>query len=772
MKKIDADKIFNTSVEFSYLAVIFLVPLYFSIFFKTNNVFELNKIVLFKILILILLHFTIIKIFFIDKIFKIFFVPKYFLAIFLFLLAALLSTLLSINPITSFLGFYERQQGLTSLIYCITFFILLCFNLDSQNNKEDKFIKINRIIWTVVLSSFLVSLYGLAQIAGYDFTEWTEPASLTGRATSSLGQPNFLASYLLLVVAFSIYLFVKSKKFLIKFILGVITLIQLLCLFFTYSRAGWIGFILGALITGIVYVLTVGINKEKIAILFKNKLAIFIFITVIFGSVILIINNPLFVDRIKSMADAKSGSTAVRLNFWKASMDAIKKRPIFGYGPDVLGDVFVKYYKNNWAVYGRVNDYPDKAHNLFLDIILSSGVVGLLSFLYLLYLFFKLIINNIKNSRDYKSLSIIILFSVASYLISLIFGFAVVVTNIYFWLLFAITLSISSEQRNKEKTIYIDEKRRLNFLNSYTFLIIIILINLAIFYQISREFKKIIADYYFRELKVAYLNKEYFKAMEIYSYIKGQKINDYYYDYSFAMLMSDVVAENEELANKKAASDIIVKMLPQIKTNNYSDIFLRAKIYAALASYENKEQYDLAEKNFKEAISLSPELPQNYREFAKMYFIKGDYQKAVDNYNKALSFLPDLDNPYMNDQHKWFVRLEKYLIYKDLADIFLKENSYSEAEKYYWLAYYSNMLDTSLFKKISDTYYLKGDLDKAIWYNKRGYMLNPNDYAWPFAIALLYKEKGDNIQAKEYAEKAVKLAPDKREIINFMEDLK
>ena len=50
--------ILNLLIEADYLAIIFLIPLYFAYFFPTYNIFDLNKIILFKILVWLLLFFT------------------------------------------------------------------------------------------------------------------------------------------------------------------------------------------------------------------------------------------------------------------------------------------------------------------------------------------------------------------------------------------------------------------------------------------------------------------------------------------------------------------------------------------------------------------------------------------------------------------------------------------------------------------------------------------------------------------------------------------
>jgi len=760
------------------LAIVFFMPLCFAVFFKTNDAFELNKMVLFKILTLSMLFFVLFKLILnfnikeaAARLKNLIFGKRYLIIPFFFLLSLATAAIFSKNISLSYYGLYERHQGLESHIYYLLFFVLL---LAVLKNKH----QIDRIVITAVLSSFFVSLYGIIQIAGFDFMEWMEPAILTGRVSSTLGQPNFLASYLLLVIPMAGYLFFASKKFLIKFFWLIIALFQLLCLLFTYSRAGWVGLVFGLAAAILIYFLIAKKAVDFSQFLFKNhkKIIIYFSLFVIFGiGALLINNNSFFAVRVTSMIDPASGSNAARINFWKASADAIKKAPMLGYGPDSQGEVFVRYYKKDWAINGKVNVYPNRAHNLFLDVILTSGFVGLIFYLALLYLFFKLIIDNIKNSKS-KFLSWLILFAVIGYLISLMFGFAVTATNVYFWLYFAIIIAINSEQEaivseKKDEERLRDQKNKYCLLIKLLKFVLIITIGAGIFFQISKEFKKLIADHYFMELRLSYINQEYFKAFTLYDYIKKTKIKQDYYDRNFGIMLADQISGFNALALTITGERVLENIVENLSGNSYADIFARAKIYAALASEEKQSYYDLAKDNFSQVIGLSPQMPKNYREPAKMYFKKGDYEIAISNYKKALTMVPEISES-MSKMHKWFAEHEKYLIYKDLGEIYSKQGLYEEAKYYYWLAYENNMPDITMFRKIADTYYLRGDLSQAIWYNKRGYMLNPQDYAWPFAIALLYQEQGDKDNALIYAEKALELAPEDEQAKEFIKNLK
>lgn len=777
MRRLRLNKILDLLVEFSYLAIVFFTPLYFALFLKNANVFELNKIVLFKILVLILFFLTFIKFIFGFAIsrFKIkankeilnrYFTQygKYFIISAVYLLILTIAAFHSTDSAEAYYGSYERQQGLNGAWFYFLFFLLILINIKTKE-------QIKRIVIIAVSSSFFACLYGLVQVAGFDPLNWIEPSRL--RITSTFGQPNFFASYLLLVCPLTVYLFFSSKKFLIKFIYLIVFIFQLLCLYFTYSRAGWVGFLAGVFIYLLIYLFFINKNTAKEFLLKNFKRVLLALLLIIFCSGCLFFLNARFSSRVKNAVNFSSGSVASRMEYWQASWKAIKKKPLLGWGPENQKEALIGYYKKDWAVDSFVNSYPDRAHNLVLDILLISGFAGLLFFLALIYCFFQLAIDNIKKNKS-KNLSLAVLCAASGYFISLLFGFSIVATDIYFWLYFALLLVISLEN-NAES--YFAAKNNLKnnkhiLLISIIKIIIIALIGTGIFFQISKELNKLIADHYFREMQLSYVNKEYFKAYVLYGYLKDTKTRSVYYDKEFALMLSEQMEKFNEIVLSRTGENILQATIKEIGEKNYFELFVKAKIYLALASEKNKSYYDLAENYFKKTIDLSPEMPKNYRELAKLYDKKGESEKAEDNYNKALSFLPDLKNPDINLQHQNSIKYEKYLIYQGLGDLNMKQKQYQEAENYYKLAYADNIQDIALFKKIADAYYLRGDIDTAIWYNKRGMAISPKDYVWPYSIALLYQEKGDNKKALGYAEIALSLYPAGDELKDFINKIK
>lgn len=71
-----------------------------------------------------------------------------------------------------------------------------------------------------------------------------------------------------------------------------------------------------------------------------------------------------------------------RLFTWKRTLRLVKLNPVFGIGPDNFKQFFAIYFHDEAVkMFPSSNGSLDKAHNEFLDVLISNGVAGLLAYL-------------------------------------------------------------------------------------------------------------------------------------------------------------------------------------------------------------------------------------------------------------------------------------------------------------------------------------------------------------------------------------------------------
>jgi len=225
-----------------------------------------------------------------------------------------------------------------------------------------------RAYYSLYLSAFFVSAIALAyKISGV--------VTYDGRLQAFYNSPNYLAMYLAPAIIIGI-LELNSWKFQElssrrkKLFLVCSFLFILVSLFFTYSYAAWVSV---ALAIAIVFLLNNKFSKKYLIIFFS------IFLVLIF----LLKDTTKFNDLVNLN---NRSSLASRMMIWNSAGKILKDNYMIGIGPGNFEAKYLEYQKYfppylQWAV-----PHP---HNLYLTFWLSAGILGLVSFLAILYLFFK-----------------------------------------------------------------------------------------------------------------------------------------------------------------------------------------------------------------------------------------------------------------------------------------------------------------------------------------------------------------------------------------------
>ena len=214
--------------------------------------------------------------------------------------------------------------------------------------------------------SLLVSMIGLAQkIFGVTAEGiWVDPKQFPDikvRVFSTLVNPNILAGYLVLVIAYSTAFFNQTKaykKWRLAFL--VTGLLAALCLLYTYSRGNWVA---------------CAVMLLAFCVLFCRKA----FIPILGGgAAVLATGGTAVLHRLASIQGGYGGDTsiALRMAYLKSTKWIIEEFPL---GVGWYGYRFVYPTYNFYLADKSVIMYH--CHNIFLNIWAELGAHGLLAFL-------------------------------------------------------------------------------------------------------------------------------------------------------------------------------------------------------------------------------------------------------------------------------------------------------------------------------------------------------------------------------------------------------
>lgn len=265
-------------------------------------------------------------------------------------------------------------EGLSKLTLYTLLFILMARILRSPRIRSS-------LITAYLLVALLVSIVGLRQwFFGADaLATWVDPSSSlagTTRVYSFLGNPNLLAGYLLPAVVFSAASVFAWKRWLPKALAVIMWLANSACLVLTFSRGGWIGFVLASFCLLMLLVHWFSIYLPR----FWRTWALPI---VLGGSAAIVALAVIAVDplrdRVLSMFSGREDSSNnFRINVWMAVIEMIKDRPILGIGPgnDAFNRVYPQYQATGFTALS--------AYSIFLEVAVETGIIGLSCFIWIL----------------------------------------------------------------------------------------------------------------------------------------------------------------------------------------------------------------------------------------------------------------------------------------------------------------------------------------------------------------------------------------------------
>ena len=393
-----------------FAVLLFLVPLILWPF--TSEIFEFNKMILTYMVTALIVSTWAIRMVVEKKI--IFRRTILDIPLLVFLVSQLLSTLFSIDPRTSSLGYYSRFNG--GLLSTVCYSLLLWAFVSNINAKSAV-----RLIYITFISATLVSVYGILERFGIDKNIWVQ--DVQNRIFSTLGQPNWLAAFLVALLPLTWGGYLKKPY---SYILSGLFFTTLL---FTKSRSGLLAF-------AIADVIFWGLTFVKDRGLFSKGFWKF---NIVFLILFLIIGNPFRGSNIQSQAPSgpalETGGTesgAIRKIVWKGAFEIWKHYPVFGTGVETFA---YSYYKFRPATHNLVSEWDfiyNKAHNEYLNLAANTGTVGLAAYLFLTGTSVLLFIR--KSRFDLMA-------GYVGLLVTNFFGFSVVPTQLLFFLFPALVLT-------------------------------------------------------------------------------------------------------------------------------------------------------------------------------------------------------------------------------------------------------------------------------------------------------------------------------------------
>jgi O-antigen ligase/cytochrome c-type biogenesis protein CcmH/NrfG len=568
---------------------------------------------------------TIVEIIFAAWVILAFAYPEYrpkktpiFWAVLIFVGVVSVATFLGVNPVKSFWSNFERMEGLVTYLHLFVYFLVI----GSVFKKRD---------WLIFLNLFVVSgifenIYVLFQRLGY----LVSPQGGI-RTDGTIGNPTYLAAYLIFILAFCALLWLQTNVRWQKYFYGFVFLFTASSIYFTASRGPTLGILVGLIAALTIYLwLKKQFNKKALLVL-TFLIAVPLILWLLKDTSF--VRNSSTLNRLTSLSFTERTITS-RFTIWGMSFQGFKEHPLLGWGPENYPIVFAKYFKPElW------NQEPwfDRSHNIVLDWLINAGILGLLSYLTIFVAAFYLLFKRYQHQEFSLELTVLIIATFIAYFFQNLFVFDNLATYIGFFSLLAF-ISGSAGQTEVGRLDKSLPKIPSHFIAAVGGLAIAVLLSTVYFVN----WKPLQANLnLLNSIKVQNQNYsqawDFFEKALAYNTLGNQEIREQLTRFALSVgALQNVDVDFKDKVLRRA-------ILEAQKSVAENPLDVRPILFLAFI-YDRVGLTDEALKLYGKAIELSPQKQQIYFELGDLYIRKNDYKKAIEVLNTA--FLSDTTNGF------------------------------------------------------------------------------------------------------------------------------
>ncbi|MFH1759244.1 MAG: O-antigen ligase family protein [Patescibacteria group bacterium] len=533
----------------------------------------------------------------------------------LFLLSAAVSTCLADNVFRAFWGEVERMEGLFTMLHFVAFFLMA----GTFFGKKDwfSFIKISLGVGAVL------AVFGILQVAG---VEWSWLFNSRSRPDVFLGNSSYTGGHFLALLFLAVLGFLNAaKKSFWRYIALEMMVISLAMIFLSATRGAIVALFLILLLAAIYFWKRWIKNRTMVGLVVLLVLFLAVFGLTRGSDVWQAVPG---LDRMAKISFADA-TVQTRLIGWGSSWEAIKEKPVFGWGLENYNVAYNQYYNPDYALYEAA--WFDRAHNKLFDMTVMQGWLGLLLYLAI----FGMAIYQLWRLRNpWVGLPLVGL--LVAYFAQNLFVFDHMSSYVMFYAVLGmvITWNDGTKTRKHENTKTPEWLKLTLWLKAAVFGVLIIFSLYAWHYVPYRQ-----ASAYIETIG-------HDDAMYI-----DQKSKEFLYPYTYAqsVIRSEYI---DFLNNANAFSKEELVFLTDKALAAYEEVIERepydARYHIRISEAYNErakfqpEFYGKSEEILRGALELSPNRQDIYYHLAFTLFNEGERAQAVEMAQKAVELNPEV----------------------------------------------------------------------------------------------------------------------------------
>ncbi len=531
----------------------------------------------------------------------------------------LVSLAFSADGDLSFWSQLWRMTGVWNMLHYVAWFVVLASVMKSHKD------------WRIFLAiscafALYASLYGLKQ--------WlASPMSASVRST--LGNQSLLAAYVLPHIFIAWYLNIANRAW-SKYFYYTVMVACSATIIVSASRGAVLAWVISvALAVAALVALSKWPRKRRLALV-----SLIITLPVLAIGAVLLMRTPVAKEVVTSNIRVPRFFSRVvyrdigedRKLLWSYAWRGFTERPVYGWGNEMYGYLYDYYFDHTGEDIVIFNErWQDRAHNQYLDILVSYGVIGMLSVILIWFAVGRklwLAFRATDERTEKKRLAMLAVFSVCylTYVLT-IFDTPAQLTVVFAVLALIATLSV--DEKHDERLTKTNTRLRLAILAvCIPISLYVIWLNMAPVVRAAAVHEGLIAIRSDRQDMRATFSgafkwpNAYVHGMRYAAIFEVQKYME------LAQLNSADMHDGLEYLVEQAVDSAEDRPL----TSRY---LIGASTALRLLAMHEPEKLDDAEMYAQKIIDLMPNRFDGYAEMAEINILRGEFQEAIAQLKKA-----------------------------------------------------------------------------------------------------------------------------------------
>lgn len=522
-------------------------------------------------------------------------------AVLAFVACTVLAGLLTDVRYSAFYGEIQRNNGAFSYIALagITFAAMVSFTSADLKQLRN---------WILVVGSAL-SAFGSLQTFGHDPFDWVLSYN---NVVGTLGNPDFFSGIVGSAAIASVWLLLREDDIRFRAAGLALLLLELFVLNRCGSIQGLVAFALGSTFLIIARLWQI-----------RWKIGVTACIVAALGLILLMLG---LLNQGPTARFVYRGSLHSRVDYWNAALNMFKAHPWFGVGLDRFGQNYGQYAPQYQVVQGQGTD---NAHNVFLQLLATGGLLVVLPYLFLIIVIFMSAVRAIRKALGSERIDMVALFSIW---LALLFISAISIDNlgvaVWFWItggaLYAVSRprpEVKSAARHKGRKISA-EKTSEN--SNYLAPIVALLVSIVVLVIMVPAWRSSAMLHELQRQGVGATQAQASDRINSAANIQPGNIQ--------------VKASLADIALRVGAIDLGFKLIASINRQDHRSVdgnYLGASAYEALKNYEAALPYRLR------LLQIDPWSTRNMLQLIVDYVALNDLAKAREISSRLSKWYPD-----------------------------------------------------------------------------------------------------------------------------------